>query len=123
MAKRILIIDDDQQLCEELSDFLSMEGFSVYFSTCPARGKDMLFRDGCDILLLDLKMPKIDGLQLLELIVREIQGVKVMVMSGNLEVRKLIDTSGYSRHVVEVFSKPFDMFELLKKINELTGSE
>lgn len=122
MSKRILIIDDDLQLCEELADVLRIEGFTVAYTTRPEQGKEIVVKDGCDILLLDLKMPQTDGLSLLASITEYLKQSKVLIMSGNLEAQKMVASSDFSSRISATFSKPFDIPSFLQKINELAGS-
>lgn len=119
---RILIIDDDRELCEELADILSGEGHAVTTALDGVAGlalaKDLQF----DILLLDLRLPGIGGLEILRAIAPVRGNRVVLVISGSpldsslpkpdeeygpAEIRRLAD---------RVIPKPFNVVELLETI-------
>ena len=68
---KIVIVDDEINICEMLSDYLTMDGFEVKYYTDPTKFADeMKFynQDNLDLLVLDLMMPKMDGFQLMEML-------------------------------------------------------
>lgn len=64
--KKILIVDDDQNLREIYTDILTKEGYSIDQAKDGEEGYYALSRGGYDLILLDLILPKMDGLMILQ---------------------------------------------------------
>lgn len=118
MMKRILIIDDDEELCEELSEILKEEGFDTDCAFTPADGEHLLKANKYDILILDFKLPQMSGIDFLKKVEEEVKNKKVFMISGSLSIKNLIDEQNLSHLVSGVFAKPFDINKLLKELKK-----
>ncbi|MFH1953985.1 MAG: response regulator [Pseudomonadota bacterium] len=79
---RILVVDDDVEIADTVKEFLSNTGYSV---TAVSGGREALtrFREGdFQLVITDLKMPEIDGIELLETIKKIDRKVSVVVITG-----------------------------------------
>ncbi len=119
---RILIIDDDRELCEELTDILSGEGHEVTKTLDGVTGMALAKELAFDILLLDLRLPGIGGLEILRA-VAPVRGSRVvLVISGSpldsrLPKQEVEDTSAEIRRLADrLIPKPFNVVELLETI-------
>lgn len=119
----ILILDDDEEMCEELSDILRDEGFAVAVQHDGKKGSDMLSRTRFDILLLDVKLPGLDGYQILSTVKSRVPGIKVIVLSGGALTRDPDDkTAAFDekekilRRADALMNKPYDIAALVAKI-------
>jgi DNA-binding response OmpR family regulator len=65
-AKKILVVEDDQFLRDLYIEILESEGFKVDHATDGEEGYQKMFAGGYDLVLLDIMLPKIDGLKILE---------------------------------------------------------
>lgn len=122
----ILILDDDEEMCEELSDILRDEGFAVAVQHDGKKGSDMLARTRIDILLLDIKLPGLDGYQILSTVKARVPGIKVIVLSGGALTRDPEDkTAAFDekekilRRADALMNKPYDIAALVGKIRAL----
>ena len=79
---RILIIDDEQLVLEVLASFLEDSGFSVLQANNGALGLDLISWEQPDLVMCDLRMPDMDGLNVLEQITRDYPELPVLVVSG-----------------------------------------
>ena len=120
MPRRILIVDDDKELCEELSEILKDAGFSADYIFDPLAGKVLLQNNVYDVLLLDIKMPRLNGFEFLKEIRDHVGRLKVFVISGNHFLPELLEEKQLSRLVAGVLQKPFDVDVLVEKIREAT---
>lgn len=111
-----MIIDDDKELCEELSEILKDEGFEVESALTPDGGKNLLKSSKYDILILDFKLPQISGVELLAGIKGMLSNTKVFFISGSLAVKDILRENHLSSLVSGVFRKPFSIEELLKEL-------
>ena len=60
---RVLVIDDDQALCETLQMILEPQSFEVFLTSSAKAGIEMAKKINPDIIILDLHMPEVDGLE------------------------------------------------------------
>ena len=123
---RILIIDDDRELCEELSEILTGDGYIVSLAFDGITGKALADRQDYDILLLDLRLPGIGGLDILRSIGSERGGRVVLVISGSpldsrLPKQEQDDSAAEIRRLADrLIPKPFNVEELLETIREFS---
>jgi DNA-binding response OmpR family regulator len=124
---RILMIDDDHELCEELAEALVEEGHSVSTAHDGARGRDLAGKLDYDILLLDLRLPLVSGFEILQSMKAHRGSVGIIVMSGYPVGSKLpapdsdADPAELLRLADRILHKPFDVTELLQAIRTLSG--
>lgn len=121
MGKRILLIDDDELLCEVLVDFLELSGFAV---TTAGNGRIGLERltDGTafDLILLDLVMAEMDGIRFLKAFEqRPGKRPPVMVLSASATA-DVVDALHFP-DVVGVVRKPIQPRALLERIAAVPG--
>lgn len=95
MAKRILIVEDDQFLREFYQELFSDEGYSVESVGDGEAGLAKMQKGGYDVVMLDIMMPKIDGLEVLRELKtrRPEQENKAIVMLTNLGQDAIIKTA------------------------------
>jgi len=128
MKKRILVLDDDEELCEEITEILIDEGYRVTTAFDGLRGKRLVEKYDYDILILDIKMPGLSGLDILESIKGQSKEVKVIILTGRPLSKELQEGSickdkeeKILRLADGIINKPFDIEVLLNKIKELSG--
>ena len=120
-SAKILIVDDQEYNISLLERILSRAGFGQLYSTMdPYQIEKMLVEINPDIILLDLHMPGMDGLQALKLI-REQTGINnylpVLMLTADmtLEAKKEVLQAG----VNDFLTKPYDRMEVILRINNL----
>lgn len=82
MTGRILIVDDDRSLCEVMETDLRLRGFRVSWYTSPREALQALQDESYDVVLTDLKMPGMNGIDLCDRIVSNRPDVPVIVMTA-----------------------------------------
>ncbi len=60
---RILVVDDNEQFCQNVSDILEMKGYKVMTASDGFKALEMIKRNGLDLVLMDIKMPVMDGVE------------------------------------------------------------
>ncbi|MCB9597131.1 MAG: response regulator [Sandaracinaceae bacterium] len=81
-AVRVLVVDDDPAICDYMETFLAKDGFEVTSMTDPEKVEREVKNGGYHIVVLDLMMPKMDGIELLERIRRVDTDVAVIIFTG-----------------------------------------
>lgn len=130
MKKKILMIDDDEDLCEEMAEILKDEGYNVDVAFDGVQGKKLIDTIKYSLYLLDIKMPGISGLDILKYLKEKKIHAKVIVISGNSIISKLLKkeenrAENGEKDILKladaVISKPFDVDAVLRKIETLIG--
>lgn len=116
MKKRILIIDDDVELCDEMAELLRCEGYAVDNTSNSGRGLALINTTIYDSIIIDFKMPGLNGFELLKRIKKNRHGTPVLLVSGRPFIEKLLKEEKLSRLVDEIITKPFDARTILKKV-------
>jgi response regulator RpfG family c-di-GMP phosphodiesterase len=111
---RILVVDDEKVIREILADFLSMEGFWVRTAEDGGAALVELSRGRYDLVLSDLKMPNMGGLELLEAIRKHTPNVVTIIMTGFGTVETAIDAM--KRGAYDYILKPFKVEEVVHTI-------
>lgn len=114
---KVLIIEDDPQLSKAIKNYLEMQGYS---SVCVYDGLEALHlidSSTFDLYLIDIDIPNITGLALLEHIRKTDLSTPVVMITASVEIENIDRTfnAGYS----EYLKKPFHLRELLLRINKL----
>lgn len=113
---KLLLIDDDIELTELLSDYLSLQGFDVRTDNLPLDGIDSLKKFKFDVLLLDVMMPQIDGFDVLKRI-RQFSAIPVIMLTAKGDdFDKIL---GLELGADDYLSKPFNQRELVARIKAL----
>jgi len=117
MNKKILIVDDENMILEPLSEKFKDEGFEVETASDGEEGLKKALEFIPDLILLDVVMPRMNGLQMLEKLRAEEKGknIKVIVFTNVNEVEKVEDAakSGASEYLVKV---EWSLEDLVKKV-------
>lgn len=114
---RMLVVEDDLDLLEALAEGLRMNGYAV--DTCD-NGEDayrLLYVENYDLVILDLNLPRMDGLEVLSKIRNDKPGLKVLILSARGSVEDKVN--GLDLGANDYLSKPFDFAELEARIRNL----
>ncbi len=96
-AKKVLIIEDDRPILKALETKFSQEGFEVLIATNGKEGLQVLAKESPDIILLDVVMPQMDGIEFLE----EMHADKKTSSTPVLVLTNLSDSDTIARAAVE----------------------
>ena len=108
---RILVIDDEPVICDGCRLSLSDQGFAVDTCRRGTKGLAMLLGGEYDLALLDMKLPDISGMEILQTVKHEKPGVYVIVMTGYSSVENAVDAMKLG--AFDYIAKPFTDDELL----------
>jgi len=121
---KILVIDDDESLRRVLEYNLAQEGYAVLSAASGEQGLELLKKEGADLVVTDVRMPGMDGLQVLEGVRRVDPNIQVIILTafGTIEMAVEAMKAGAFHYI----SKPFNRDELkltLKKALQLKELE
>ncbi|MGD9346445.1 MAG: response regulator [Candidatus Aminicenantes bacterium] len=120
MSVKIVVVDDDRATLALLERNLIMHGFWVYSAKDGEEGFDLVTREKPDLVVSDMLMPKIHGVDLCKTIKSnpELKNTKVIMMTGVYKGRFGLEEA-FDSGADYFVTKPIDMETLLKKIFEL----
>ncbi len=120
--RRVLLIDDEEAMGRMLRAVLTDRGYQVVGHTKPAEAVEAFAVGGFDIVITDVKMPVMDGLEVLERVHAIDAGVPVIMISGHATVEMSIQA--LRRGAYDMLVKPFEPEELLSRVrNALRQSD
>jgi DNA-binding NtrC family response regulator len=113
----ILVVDDDGDVCEYLEDFLSHEGYQVRSLTDPTQAIEEMKQNDYHLLILDLMMPKLGGIDLLEQIRKVDDDLAVIILTGYPSLETA--TASIQHEVSAYIKKPFSSDEFRDVIQRI----
>jgi DNA-binding response OmpR family regulator len=121
MAK-ILIIDDDCNICKLLCDILTKAGNTVMTAEDGQEGLARCFAFGPDLVITDIVMPNKEGIEVIRSLRRDMEGVKIIAISGGLDHSPFYLEMAQKLGANRVIKKPFSKKILMAAIAELLPS-
>jgi two-component system response regulator PilR (NtrC family) len=103
---RVLIVDDEQSICDVLSISLKKEGYLVAAETNPRKALERLKREPFDLVLQDLKMPEMDGIDLLREVKKLREETVVIIMTAYTTWDRAVEAMRLGAY--DYIKKPFD---------------
>src|SRR3954447_1061430 len=117
---RILVVDDDPSQRSLLDSFLSGQGFEIVTAASGQKALDTLRTRGeFDIMISDVRMPEMSGLETLRRARKEHEHLPVLLVTAYADIKEAV---GAMRDgAVNYLSKPIDLDELLSSVRQATG--
>ena len=112
---RLLIVDDEEELIIALAERLEIRGFAPVTAVTGEQALGLVREREFDLVLLDIKMPGVDGLEVMRRMKRERPGLPVILLTGHLSKRT--NVAGMNAGADEYLLKPIDIDDLLTKIS------
>lgn len=113
-VRRILVVDNDPDSLEIISEALSWEGYAVQRTTCGREALDLIQTWEPDLIVLERNMPQVDGLEIIRDMRRRFSYVSIVFTSGNDSTEAVIE--GLDAGADDYIAKPFDPLELLARV-------
>ncbi len=110
MKLRVLVVDDDEDICLYLREFLTREGFKVQTVSKPAEALVEIRQGRHQIVLLDVVLPGVEGVELLRQVRAIDSDICVVVMTGYPSVQSAVDSMKAA--AFDYLQKPFDLEQL-----------
>jgi len=116
MNARVLIVDDDADLVEGLRWYLEAEGFEIISATDGESAIEVFRSERPDLIILDIMMPKVDGIKVCETISSESDALIVMLSARDSDIDKV---RALKLGADDYVTKPFNVSELVARIQAL----
>jgi len=109
--KKILIIDDERSIRNALKEILEFEGYSVFDAEDGESGLTILKQQTIDLVFCDIKMPKMDGIEVLAQIIQHNEGIPVVMISGHGTIDTAVEA--IKKGAFDFIEKPLDLNRIL----------
>jgi DNA-binding NtrC family response regulator len=121
---RVLIVDDEEELVSALVERLELRGFEAHGFTDGASALDFLDGEACDVVLLDVKMPGLGGLEVIRRIKAKRPRMEVILLTGHGSVKSVEE--GMALGAFDYLMKPVkidNLVRILSAAGARTGGE
>ncbi|MGA2625035.1 MAG: response regulator [Bacteroidota bacterium] len=113
----ILVVDDEEALRTVLSSELASEGYQVESASDGDEAISIVQNKKFDLVLLDIKMPKVDGFEVLKFIKKNYPQLKVIMLTAFADLKNAIESKKLGAE--DFISKPYDLVDLLTTIERV----
>ena len=117
--ERILVVDDETNIANSLKEILSDEGYDVSVTEDGLNALDMIQSDPPDLLLLDVWLPGMDGIEVLKTVKTYHPEIEVLVMSGHGTIDTAVKATKLG--AFDFIEKPFSMDSLTQSVKSALG--
>lgn len=114
---RILVVEDERQLCDDIAEDLELEQYTTERCYDGLDAWERLLTEPYDLVILDLNLPGMDGLDLLRALRREQSGVRVLILSARSSLENRVE--GLDLGADDYLTKPFALEELEARVRSL----
>ena len=114
---KLVAIDDTPASLELLSESLQQEGLSIFTATDPEEGLDLIFQEHPQIVLLDLVMPKLSGLEVLQRVVEFDPAIDVILMTAHYTTETAVEA--IQKGASDYLNKPISISALRSRVEKL----
>ncbi|MBI5177995.1 MAG: response regulator [Nitrospinae bacterium] len=119
--QKVLIVDDEYSFCKNLKTFLVKEGFDVQMTTNGEQALDMIRDEKPDLMTLDIRMPGMNGYEVLEKLRFDAKDLAVIVVSA-IDIPDMEDRLMHAG-AKAVVHKPVDLKLLLDTIKKIAAEK
>ena len=117
----ILIIEDEKQLCQSIAEGLRMDGYEADTCFDGDEGLELCLVENYDLILLDLNLPGVDGLEILRQFRESNTSTPVLILSARGQIQDKVE--GLDLGANDYLTKPFHSRELLARIRAMTRAQ
>ncbi len=118
--KRILVVDDEENVSQLLKKVLSKEGYNVVTFTNPLESLKFLEENLTDIIISDIKMPEMNGLDLLKKVKEIDNSIKMLLITAFATIETAVEALRLG--ACDYITKPFNLEEVVQAVNKISCS-
>ena len=121
MKEKVLLVDDEEEFVETLAERMRTRGMEVSTSNSGANALQLVDEEDFDVVVLDLKMPGIDGLEALKRIKHRRPDIQVVLLTGYASVANGVEA--IKEGALEFLEKPVDLASLTDAIHKAKATK
>ena len=112
----ILVLDDEKGIRDELEEFLENNDCNAFLADRPSEAFQILNNNPIDVVILDIRLPEMDGLTVLKKIKTSFSDIEVIIISGHGDMESAI--VAMREGAVDFFTKPFNLQDIQRAIGK-----
>ena len=116
MSEKVLLVDDEVDFLDTLSERMRTRGMEVSTSRSGVEALKKVEQESYDVIILDLMMPGVDGLEALTILKEKKPDLQVILLTGHASVEKGIEAMKLG--AMDFLEKPADLSQLTEKIKK-----
>ncbi len=116
MSEKVLLVDDEVDFLDTLSERMRNRGMEVATSSSGVEALQKVDKEAYDVIILDLMMPGVDGLEALKILRAKRPELQVILLTGHATVEKGIEAMKLG--AIDFLEKPADLNQLTEKIKK-----
>jgi DNA-binding NtrC family response regulator len=116
MTEKVLLVDDEEEFVDTLAERMRNRGMDVSTSNSGGDALDLIDSESFDVVVLDLQMPGMDGIEVLERIKQRRPDIQVVLLTGHATVEKGVEAM--KQGALEFLEKPIDFSKLSEIIHK-----
>lgn len=120
LKNKILVVDDEEALRTVLSTELEGEGYQVSTAADGDEAIKIIGAEQFHLVLLDIKMPNVDGFEVLKFVKQNQPATKVIMLTGFADLKNAIESKKLGAE--DFVSKPYDLVDLLTTVERVLGT-
>jgi DNA-binding NtrC family response regulator len=120
MGFQILIVDDEKEMCLSLAEILTSNGFQAMYTVDPLEVFSILNTHKVDLIIMDMKMPKLKGIDLLKNVKAADPLIPIIMITGYPSIENAVNSMKYG--ALNFYIKPLKIKELINEIQQLAKS-
>lgn len=115
----ILIVDDEKNQLELLRSFMEMEGYRTFLASDGMEAKVQMNRFPIDLILLDIRMPNMGGIEFMKIVKKEKKNVKIIIVTAHKSFEYAVEA--LRNRADDFITKPYNPDELKERVKMLIG--
>lgn len=116
MSAKVLLVDDEKEFLDVLGERMKIRGMEVKTTSSALAALDVLEKESFDVIILDLMMPEMDGLEALKRIKKNRPELQVILLTGHGSIEKGVEAMRLG--AMDFVEKPADLETLSAKIEK-----
>jgi DNA-binding NtrC family response regulator len=116
MSAKVLLVDDEEEFLDVLGQRMEVRGMEVKTTSSALKALEILEKESFDVIILDLMMPEMDGLEALERIKKNRPELQVILLTGHGTIEKGVEAMRLG--AMDFVEKPADLETLATKIEK-----
>ena len=116
MSEKVLLVDDEKDFVEALGERMRVRGMDVSTSVSPKEALKKIEEESYDVVVLDLLMPEMDGIEVLKTIKEKKPEIQIILLTGHGSIEKGVEAMKFG--AMDFIEKPADLIILTEKIRK-----